>query len=287
MVEQVKWLEKIDGDLWFVEGEGDNLLVKYKVREVLFAEQSPFQHVMVLDTYDFGPTLVLDGAIQTTARDGHVYNEMISHIPLLTHPEPRKVLIIGGGDCGAAREVCKYSEVEQVDMVEIDELVVKVSKKYLPEVSGNLSDERVNFIFADGLKFIKERQSYYDIIIVDSSDPVGPAVELFSSQFYNDVYQALKPDGLMVCQSHSPLFNQEAHRQTYQRLNKLFPIVRVYMAFVPTYPGGQWSFTLGSKKYEPNNLGQKWNKEAKYVNADILEGCFKLPEEVRQILSLS
>lgn len=281
-----KWLQKIDDEWWLVEDERGNMKVSYRVKEVLFAGTSPFQHVLVVDTYDFGPTLVLDGAVQTTSKDGHIYNEMITHIPLLTHPNPRKVLIIGGGDCGAAREVCKYDQVEEIHMVEIDELVVKVSKQYLPEVSGNLSDERVQFIFQDGTKFIKAHQKEYDVIIIDSSDPVGPAVELFSHSFYADVARALKEDGLMVCQSQSPIFHQDVLKQTYRHIHQLFPIVRVYQAVVPTYPGGLWSFTLGSKRYKPENLGAKWDKEAKYVNKEILEGCFLLPEQMRQFLTL-
>jgi spermidine synthase len=285
--QQLKWMQTIEDQLWLVEDERENMKLSYRVKDVLFSGQSPYQHVMIVDTYDFGPTLVLDGVVQTTSKDGHIYNEMITHIPMLTHPHPRKILIIGGGDCGAAREVCKYEQVEQIDMVEIDELVVKVSKQYLTDVSGNLSDERVNFIFQDGTAFVKERHHYYDIIIVDSSDPVGPAEQLFSFQFYSDVRQALKPDGLMVCQSQSPFFHQEVLKETYWRIGQLFPIVKVYQAVVPTYPGGLWSFTLGSKQYAPDNLADKWEKEAKYINKGILQSCFNLPEGMRQILSLS
>lgn len=280
------WMQKIGDDWWLVEEERGNILVSYKVKEVLYAGTSPFQHVLVVDTYEFGPALVLDGAVQTTSRDGHIYNEMITHVPLTTHPNPRKVLIIGGGDCGAAREVCKYPQVEEIHMVEIDELVVKVSKQYLPEVSGNLSDERVKFIFQDGTQFIKERDNEYDVIIIDSSDPVGPAVELFSHSFYADVHRALKEDGLMVCQSQSPLFYKDVLLNIYRNIGQLFPIVKVYQAVVPTYPGGIWTFTMGSKRYKPENLGARWDKEAKYVNAGILEGCFQLPEELRQLLTL-
>ncbi|WP_188623606.1 polyamine aminopropyltransferase [Caldalkalibacillus thermarum] len=286
MKDKFEWLKEIDGQLWLVEDEKENLRLHYRVREVIHAEQSPFQHVMIVDTYEFGPTLVLDGVIQTTSRDGHIYNEMITHIPLLTHPNPKRVLIIGGGDCGAAREVCKYAQVEHIDMVEIDELVVKVSKQYLTEVSGNLSDPRVRFIYEDGTAFVKNQNSTYDVVIVDSSDPIGPAEQLFSYEFYRDIEQALKPDGLMVCQSQSPIFHMDVLKQTYERISKLFPIARVYQAVVPTYPGGLWSFTLGSKKYWPEQLEDKWNKEAKYVNKGILKACFHLPESVRQALGV-
>ncbi|WP_077616749.1 polyamine aminopropyltransferase [Caenibacillus caldisaponilyticus] len=273
-----KWIKEVNGELWLTEDEKENLKLSYRAKKVIHSEQSPYQHVMILDTYDFGPTLVLDGVVQTTSMDGFIYNEMITHIPLLTHPDPKNVLIIGGGDCGAAREVTKYPNVERIDMVEIDQLVVKLCKKHLQAVSGNLSDPRVNFIFNDGTQFVKNHENTYDVIIVDSSDPIGPAEQLFSLAFYQDIYRALKPDGLMVCQSQSPIFHMPVLKQTYERIRSLFPITKVYTAVVPTYPGGLWSFTLGSKKHEPIELDKKWDKEAKYVNEGILASCFNLPQ---------
>jgi spermidine synthase len=201
---QTPFLQEKNGDLWLIEDERENMKVSYRIKEVVFSEKSPFQHVMILDSYDFGRMLVLDGVVQTTSLDGHIYNEMITHIPLSIHPNPERVLIIGGGDCGAAREVCKYENVKEIDMVEIDELVVDACKKYLPAVSGNLSDPRVNFIFNDGIKHVENIQDHYDVIIVDSSDPVGPAKALFEKSFYENIHRALKEDGLMVCQSQSP-----------------------------------------------------------------------------------
>jgi len=135
-----KYIRSSQGKLWLTEDERDNLKISYRIKNVLFEETSPYQHVMVLDSYDFGPMLVLDGVVQTTSMDGYIYNEMISHVPLSFHPHPRNVLIIGGGDCGAAKEAAKYEEVERIDLVEIDEAVVRASKRYMPEVSGNLSD---------------------------------------------------------------------------------------------------------------------------------------------------
>lgn len=284
MIKLPKWIEEVDGELWLTEDERDNMKLSYRVKKIIYAEQSPFQHVMVLDTYDFGPTLVLDGVVQTTSVDGYIYNEMISHVPLTIHPHPHKVLIIGGGDCGAAKEVVKYKTVEQIDMVEIDQLVVHASKEYLPEVSGNLSDPRVRFIFEDGVQFVQEVENTYDVIIVDSSDPIGPAEHLFSYEFYQSIYKALKADGLMVCQSQSPIFHMDVLKQTYERLNKLFPITSIYTTTVPTYPGGLWSFTLASKKFEPNRLKEKWEvKKTNYVNQDIMERSFSLPAFMKQI----
>lgn len=279
-----KYLKREQDKLWFTEVEHDSLEIDYEIREVLFSQTSPFQHVMVLDSVPFGKMLVLDGIVQTTAIDGHIYNEMISHVPLNLHPHPKRVLIIGGGDCGAAREVTKYPEVETIDMVEIDELVVKACKEHLPEVSGNLSDPRVNFRFEDGIAFAKDHRGYkYDVIIVDSSDPVGPAVKLFELDFYKSLYKLLSEDGIMVCQSESPIFYADIMKQTYQRVGSLFPMVKLYMAVVPTYPGGFWTFTLGSKNSDAL-MEKKFDKDAQYVNEDILRSCLALPQFVKDIL---
>ncbi|HOJ11854.1 MAG TPA: polyamine aminopropyltransferase [Clostridiales bacterium] len=285
-----EYIKKINNELWLTEFEAEGLKFSYKLKEVIYSKQSDFQHIMILDSYDFGKMLVLDGIVQTTARDGHVYNEMISHIPMNIHPHPKRILIIGGGDCGAVREVTKYQCVEQIDFVEIDELVVRACLEYLPEVSGNLSDPRVNFIFQDGIKFVQNivrEEDYYDIVIVDSSDPVGPAIPLFSLDFYKSIYKILRDDGLMVCQSESPVFYIETLKQTYQRLSSVFPITKVYDAVVPTYPGGAWTFTLGSKKYSdpmPWKSNKDTNKDTKYVNDEILEKCFALPKYIKKEL---
>ncbi len=267
-----------DHELWLTEDEREDLKVSYRIKEILFEGQSEFQHIMVLDSYSFGRMLVLDGIVQTTSMDGYIYNEMISHVPLCIHPNPKRVLIIGGGDCGAAMEVCKYSAVERIDMVEIDKIVVEVCKKHLPEVSGQLSDPRVQFIFDDGVIFAQTKENEYDIVIVDSSDPIGPAKNLFEKSFYQSLYKALKKDGLMVCQSQSPIFHVEVMKQTFQRISDLFDETKLYTAVVPTYPGGLWSFTIGSKGNINLNPAKVSKKKTQYVNQQIIERCFFLPQ---------
>lgn len=270
------YTQQINGETWLVEDDRDNLKISYRLKEIVAEEQSEYQHVMIVDSYDFGRTLVLDGVVQTTSADGHIYNEMITHVPLSIHPHPKRVLIIGGGDCGAAREVTKYEQVTTIDFVEIDQTVVKLCKAHLPEVSGGLSDPRVHYHFTDGMKYVKEHQNTYDVIIVDSSDPVGPGEALFAKTFYQDVYRALKADGLMVCQSMSPFLNKEITAQTYHRIGEIFPHSKLYLAAVPTYPGAIWSFTIGSKKYQHVYV-DAFNKQTKYVNQSILHSCFQLP----------
>lgn len=280
------YIQKVGNELWFTELDRDNLKIDYRIKEVLYSKRSPIQHIMILDSYDFGRMLVLDGVVQTTSLDGYIYNEMLSHIPLITHPNPKKVLIIGGGDCGVARETSKYTGIEQIDMVEIDELVVKACKKHLPKVSGNLSDPRVNFLFKDGIAFVKEQKDCsYDVIIVDSSDPVGPAQQLFELNFYRELHRILKEDGVMACQSESPIVYVDIMKNTYERIKSLFPITKLYTAVVPTYPGGLWSFTLGSKKYEDINP-DKLQNNTQYINKEIANSCFCLPQFMKSILNI-
>ncbi|XEC94757.1 polyamine aminopropyltransferase [Paenibacillus tarimensis] len=279
-----KYIHGSQGKLWLTEDERDNLKISYRIKDVLYEETSPFQHVMILDSCDFGPMLVLDGVVQTTSMDGHIYNEMISHVPLSLHPQPRKVLIIGGGDCGVAREAVKYDNVERIDLVEIDEAVVRASKRYLPEVSGNLSDPRVKYHYADGVEFAKQVKNEYDVIIVDSSDPVGPAQQLFETSFYRSLENALNEGGMMVCQSQSPIFHADVMVQSYDRIGQLFPYHKLYTAVVPTYPGGLWSFTIGSKRPLPDPEHIRFDKEARYANKELLRRCFNLPAFLNELL---
>lgn len=279
-----KYIHRSQNALWLTEDDRDNLKLSYRIKDVLFEETSPYQHVMVLDSWDFGPMLVLDGVVQTTSRDGHVYNEMITHVPMSLHPDPKQVLIIGGGDCGAAREVAKYAEVEQIDLVEIDEAVVRACKRYLPEVAGRDTDPRIRIHYTDGVQYVKEKQNHYDVIIVDSSDPVGPAEQLFELAFYRQLYESLKDDGLMVCQSESPILYPDVMARTYERIGKVFPYREIYTAVVPTYPGGLWSFTIGSKReLFPDKI--RFTKPARYANEAILKASFHLPTFMNELLS--
>lgn len=279
-----KYIHRSQDALWLTEDDRDNLKLSYRIKDVLFEETSPYQHVMVLDSWDFGPMLVLDGVVQTTSRDGHVYNEMITHVPMSLHPDPKQVLIIGGGDCGAAREVAKYTEAEQIDLVEIDEAVVRACKRYLPEVAGRDTDPRIRIHYTDGVQYVKEKQNHYDVIIVDSSDPVGPAEQLFELAFYRQLYESLKDDGLMVCQSESPILYPDVMARTYERIGKVFPYREIYTAVVPTYPGGLWSFTIGSKReLFPDKI--RFTKPARYANEAILKASFHLPTFMNELLS--
>jgi len=222
-----------------------------QVREILFDGTSEFQHLQVLDTVPFGRMLVLDDATQTSVVDEYIYHEMLVHVPMMTHPDPKRVLIIGGGDGGALRRVLEYP-VEKATMVEIDGEVVRVSREYLPEISGHaFYDHRADVIIGDGVQYLRETNEHFDVICVDSTDPVGPALDLFNHEFYNNVRRALGNNGIVVTQSGSPLVMLDELHVTTTRLKEVFPIVHTYICNIPIYPGVMWSFTAASTTLDP------------------------------------
>lgn len=275
-------------EFWLTEKHTEGYSVNWKVKETLYTEQTDYQHLAVVDTHELGKALVLDGIVQTTEMDEFIYHEMIAHPAMLTHPIPENILVIGGGDGGTIREVVKYPSVRHIDLVEIDEKVIMASRKYLPVISCALTDPRVRILIEDGTEFIKKKEDYYDVIIIDSSDPVGPATELFGQDFYRNAHKALKEDGLLVAQSESPLFYRETTKKVRQYIGNILPICVTYLAAVPTYTGGFWSFTIGSKKYSPLNKkpdpGFFKKLGTRYLTTELLPAAFALPQNIKELL---
>lgn len=271
-------------DLWVTEYQTPVLALSCKTRETLRVEQTEYQHLAVVKTEQFGNMLVLDGAIQTTEMDEFVYHEMITSVALNSHPHPQDVLIIGGGDGGALREVVRHPAVKTGTLVDIDGRVIQASKDFFPGLSCSFDHPKSKVLVDDGIKYIEEHKNSYDIIIVDSTDPVGPAVQLFDKSFYQNVYEALREDGMLVVQSESPFFNEDIISMAYGGINKVFPITKFYLAYVPTYPGGMWSFTVGSKKYDPQKVSFQANIAYKYYSPEVHEAAFQLPIFVKQML---
>ncbi|MEN8907093.1 MAG: polyamine aminopropyltransferase [Clostridiales bacterium] len=273
-------------DLWYTEFQTETIGLTCKTRKTLHTEKTDFQEIAIIDTYQFGKMLVLDGTVQTTEVDEHIYHEMISHVPLLTHKNPKKVLVIGGGDGGAIREVIKHKSVEKAVLVEIDKRVVELSKKYFPNISSDLENDLVEVRIEDGIKYIDDNKNVFDVILIDSTDPVGPAEGLFSKDFYKSVFEALKEDGIMVAQTESPYFHKKLIKNVNDDLKGIFPIVNLYTCPIPTYPSGFWSFTLASKVYDPTNKSVEdldFNN-TKYFNEDIYRSCFLLPKFMKDVL---
>jgi spermidine synthase len=273
-------------ELWYTEKQTENTGITCKVTETLVKEKTKYQDLSIIETQQYGRMLVLDGMVQTTIEDEYVYHEMITHIPLFTHSNPKKAAVVGGGDGGAIREILKHPSVEKAYLVEIDERVVENSKKYLPEISCALSDPRCEVIIGDGIEFIKNHPNTFDVIIVDSTEPVGPAVGLFARDFYSSIYNSLKEDGIFVAQTESPFFNKDLIKRVYPSISGIFPITRLYLASIPTYPSGLWSFTLGSKKYDPLQIDENTilDIDTKYYTGAIHKSVFRLPRFVSQLL---
>ncbi len=273
-------------ELWFTEQQTPDLGFTCKITKTIYTAKTKYQDLAILETKQFGRMLVLDGAVQTTIADEFCYHELIAHVPLFTHPNPKKVAVIGGGDGGVIREILKHEEVEKAYLIEIDQEVIEASKKYLPEISCALDDKRAEVIITDGIKFVSENKNMFDVIIVDSTDPVGPAVGLFETNFYQAVYECLKEDGLFVAQTESPFYDQELIRNVFHSIKSIFPITRLYLGFIPTYPSGLWSFTMGSKKYDPLEVDISKIKriDTRYYNPELHKALFALPTFVKKII---
>ncbi|MEW6050310.1 MAG: polyamine aminopropyltransferase [Candidatus Zixiibacteriota bacterium] len=275
-------------NVWYSELHEGLSGLTVKVDRVVASLQSEFQRIDILESRDFGRLLVLYGSLMAADRDNNAYNEMITHIPLFTHPSPKRVLIIGGGDCGALTEILKHPEVEECVMCEIDQMVVEVSKKYFPYLTTGVNDRRARLVFMDGKEYIEKGTDKFDIILLDLSDPVGPAQELFQQPFYRNVAARLNPDGIVVAQSESPFFNQQSVRGIFANLQAVFPVVKMYTCFMPIYPSAYWSFALCTRKYDPLKDFDRARYErlrltTRYYNADIHHAAFALPQFVKEL----
>lgn len=238
-------------ELWFTEEWLPGFKVSVKVKSLVCSKKTKFQDLAIYDTERLGRILVLDNAIQTTEVDEYIYHESMVHVPLLCHPNPERVLIIGGGDGGSLREVVKHPEVKEAVMVDIDGEVVEASKAYLPGWNRGFKDPRANVIIGNGPEYVANAKSEFDVVIVDSTDPVGPGEVLFTEEFYSSIRRALKPHGLMAAQTESPFIMPEILKEIYGRLARVYPVAKLYTAPVPTYPGGWWSFICASLGPDP------------------------------------
>ena len=278
-------------DLWFSEFHAPDVKHSIRVTRHLYSQKSNYQQIDVFDTPEFGRVLTLDGNVMLTERDEFIYDEMITHVPMSVHPNIRNILVIGAGDGGVVKELTRYSNVEKIDLVEMDPQVVEVCRTYLPENASKLDDERVCIYFDNALRFIRKRHSAYDLIIVDSTDPFGPSEGYFTREFYGICYNALRDDGIMVNQQGSPFYQHDADamKRSHQRIVSTFPISRVYQAHIPSYAAGYWLFGFASKRYHPIDdfNSQKWaalNLNTRYYTTRLHIGSFYLPAFLEQML---
>ena len=269
--------------LYYKEITPSGFGIAIKLKKVLFSEQSKYQKVEVLESDSkLGRILTLDDLMMATEGDEYFYHEMIAHIPMINHKCPKDVLVIGGGDGGTVREVLKHKTVEHVVLCEIDKMVIDVSKEYLPTISCKLDDPKVEIRVEDAIKYIEDKKQQFDVILIDSTDPLGPGVGLFTEKFYTNVKEALKPDGIMVAQSESPVAFEEDIKSMYGMLKKVFPIVSSYTSPIPTYPGGYWAWAFCSENVEPlsyidEERCAEITKQCRIYNKDYHLARFALP----------
>lgn len=270
------------GSNWYTEKSfHESFGMSFKVKQVLHSEQSKYQKIEVLDTYPVGKLLLLDGKTMVSNADEFIYHEVMAHIPFMVTRKCDNVLIIGGGDGGVVREFVKHSSIKQIDLVEIDERVIEVSKIYFPECTSGLTDPRVRVLAQDGIEFIKNSKNKYDIIVVDSTDPEDFASGLFTDEFYKNVYNALTEDGIMMNQTENPFLDQFGIKNIYNNMRKAFPIVESFYAPMLIYPGVFWTFGFSSKKYRPTDLNLEKlsamtsiQRNLKWYNMDWHKGAF-------------
>jgi spermidine synthase len=273
---------------WYTEEwAGQGSAISLKIKDKVHDEQSPYQRIEIYETESFGTLMTLDGLVMVTDRDNFVYHEMMSHPALFTHPDPKRVLIIGGGDCGTLHEVLKHPSVELAEQVELDERVTRVAEKFFPELCESNNDPRAKLHFADGIQWVADaKPDSYDVIIVDSTDPVGPAAGLFSETFYKNCLKALRPNGVVVGQSESPLFHADLIRSV-QKSFKAAGFRDVATMFFPqcTYPSGWWSATMACRQgsvaqFRAQDSAAK-GFAARYYNHEIHAAAFARPEFLR------
>ena len=266
-------------ELWFSDYQTDKVKVSIKIEKQLFGEQTDFQRIDVFESQEFGRFLSSDGSIVFSEKDEFVYDEMIVHVPMAVHPNVKKVLVIGGGDGGVARELSYYGEIEQIDVVEPDRTFVDVCREFFPDNAKGLSDPRVTVYYEDGLRFLRMKHGEYDLIINDAIDPLGHTAGLFTKEFYGNCFRALREDGIMVYQHGSPFYDEdeESCRVMHRKASHSFPISRVYL------------FGFASKKYHPlEDLDAKRWKERGiktwYYTTNLHKGAFMLPKYVEDML---
>lgn len=276
-------------EIWVTEKYGDDAGLTFKIKEILVTEESLYQRLDIIDTYKYGRVMLLDGLVMLTQKDEFVYHEMITAIAAISLKHRNRALVIGGGDGGTVRELAKY-DFEKIIEVEIDECVVRNSKKFLDFTACGYDRENVEVIIGDGIDFVKNAHERFDLIIIDSTDPFGAAEGLFSGDFYKNVYNILSEDGIVVAQAENPYYNPDWFLRSRNNMESAFKgSSRIYCAFIPTYPSGMWLFSIGYKNFGLHNFfdDQIYNKNLdtyKYYNKEIHKACFVLPQFVKNLI---
>ena len=274
---------KRKNELWLSEYSSDNLKLSLRVKNVIHSEKTKYQDLLIVDTYEYGKTLMLDGAFQLTEREEFCYSEMMAHFPLCSHKNPKQVLILGGGDGAILREVLKHDCVEKCTLIDIDERVIENSKKFLPTIGCEFENPRADVKCMDALEFIKNTDKKFDVIITDSTDPVDFAAGLFRADFYTQLKNIMTPDAMFSELTESPFTDTALMHQAISEMRKVFPIVKMYWGTVPIYPSGMWTYGVASMSDDPS-IPIRNVKNTKYYTNEIHKAAFVLPPFLEELI---
>jgi spermidine synthase len=279
---------------WVEETLHGGFRVRLKADRVLFDSETEHQRLIIFDNADYGRVMMLDGVVQLATRDEFVYHEMMAHVPLFAHGKARKVLIVGGGDGGVLREVLRHPEVKSATLCEIDRSVIDLCREHFPDVSaGAFDDKRTNVVIADGTKFMHEADAQFDVILVDSTDPIGPGAVLFTREFYTDCRRALKPGGVLVTQNGLPFLQAAELKQSVSYFRDLFDDAFAYLATTPSYFGGSMSYGWATKnpklrQHKLRKIERRYKKAGafptRYWRPEMQLAAFALPNYVRELV---
>ncbi len=280
--------EDMKMNLWIHDIHQGIIGLSYNIKKTLFSEKSQFQKIDIVESHGLGRLLLNDGVVMFSEKDEFVYHEMVAHVPLFAHPNPERVLIIGGGDGGTAREALRHAGVKSVVMVEIDEMVVRACQEHIPSVCADMDDPRMTLLIEDGVRYMAEATETFDVIIIDSTDPIGPAKPLFDSAFYGNVRKRLNPDGILICQAESPFYDVHIQNPMLENQRPFFSKLHLYLYSNLTYPGGLWCFSFASndicplKNFDPERVNRS-GLSMRYYNSGVHIASFMLPTFIQQL----
>lgn len=282
--------------IWYLDSQTPTCMLSYKVKRVLFAGETRYQRVEVVETYDYGKCLIIDGKIQSSTSDEWIYHEALVHPAMVSHPKPLRVLIVGGGEGATLREVLKHPSVQEAIMVDLDEEIIKVVKRYMAELpQGSFENPKVKLYFKDGRRFLEEQPNEsFDVIIVDVTDPLegSPSIPLYTQEFYEAARAKLTVEGLIVTQASPLYYNLDCHTRIYRTMAGIFPVARSYRADVPSYVSS-WGFVVGSKVPDPaaltpeevnGRLAEREIKDLKFYDGLTHRAMFTQPKHIRKAL---
>ena len=275
---------------WFTENEDSEigLRIGYAVEKVLARRKTEFQDLQVLQSPFFGRILTLDDRVMLTEYDEFIYHEMLVHVPIFAHPDPRRVLVVGGGDGGTLREAGRHGTVREMTLCEIDQGVIDASREFFPALAVGFDDPRSRIEVADAIEFVRSHEAAFDVVLIDSTDPIGPGVGLFTEEFYRSVHRALDEGGILAAQGESPYLHRDLVRSIHEKLRRVFPVTRLYQATIPTYPSGWWSFAYAAKEADPlaDEVLARIESAAlptRYHTAEVHRAAFAIPPFAREI----